>query len=377
MAIRIAHTDLDKPLLILTHNAEAIESGFKSCFGRDCHETLHEDKDRRKICLWCDRPMSRGRATLERRAAYDQLCLDRALQDRRERTLEDQQQKRRKLWRTFRAARISRQDLRIRQGIPNSDDDDEIGADVPWFLAGLAIVDYEALGVRPPCHESIILASTGFFQYDESFLFQFKDRCKTLNGIKQDELHIQSEGLLSGNTNGQVENLDPTHFAPKTFLPPKYPLHGALDAHSRISPLFAGEQRSVGNNSVGSPSDEADSGGACQNKSATYQTSVSKMPKSESTDDTVQIPESITNDLTPSTSNSEQNGDLMGDVAGAPEESDRNDDQSFEDADFLDDVIAGLAQDDGAANPPSYLSHSSEDMGEDSDFMRDVISNLS
>ena len=85
---------------------------FKLCYGEGCSTPIladQPDKDRRRICIWCDRPMLRGRASMQSRVAFDQRLMDArisVLQDQRDKPDEYNE----RLWRF--TAPVSRRSLR-------------------------------------------------------------------------------------------------------------------------------------------------------------------------------------------------------------------------------------------------------------------------
>lgn len=155
-------------------NLEAKEVGFRICFGEGCSNILGEDKERRRICLWCDLPMTRGRTTMERRAAFDQKCLDQAFRTRNEYRNESWPEKLARLKPNY---QVSRRNLNDIKKLPHDGHGDDIWMNRPRFLGRLDLIDYSGCGVEPPQRHRIDESLKGDFRYDEEFLVQFRDKC--------------------------------------------------------------------------------------------------------------------------------------------------------------------------------------------------------
>lgn len=148
-------------------NTEA--SVIETCFGVSCNEPLEEDRDRRRICLWCDRPMVRGRASMESRLAFDQKIQD--SRSRRDTSQEDHTLKRQKLY------KMSRRELR---------GDEEVmadpKADIPQFVRHLDTVNYQRYMRRSntPSGDEVYHSKLGRWTYSRDFLLAFQSRCAKL-----------------------------------------------------------------------------------------------------------------------------------------------------------------------------------------------------
>ena len=147
-------------------NAEAKSSGFRQCFGEGCSELLEDDKDRRRICLWCDKPMLPGRASVESRLAFDQKMMD--VRARRPASDEESTRKRQKL------LRISRRELRGEFAVGKDSE-----SDTPEFIRHLDTVNYERFMKRKvtPSGERIYQSKMGRWTYDREFLLNFRMWC--------------------------------------------------------------------------------------------------------------------------------------------------------------------------------------------------------
>lgn len=158
-------------------NAEANQSKPAICFGEACNNPPGEEKDRRRICLWCDHPLTRGPPTMESRIAYDMKCLDQSIRLRNQYRNESWQEKLDRLVLKGQLGRISRRDLIDVKKLPTGPDDGNTWSRRPHFLAAFDVIDYAACGVEPPQQCRVLASRNGEFRYDENFLLQFRDRC--------------------------------------------------------------------------------------------------------------------------------------------------------------------------------------------------------
>lgn len=149
-------------------NAVANGDGSKVCFGENCGMILEEDKDRRRICLWCDKPIPRGRASFKSRIAFDHKFMD-----IREREMSSQladfqeydSNRRRHMTR-------SRRDMRGDEAVKDDPD-----ADVPQFLRNLDVVNYQRFPINLPTGDEIYASKHGLWRYNENFLTCFRETC--------------------------------------------------------------------------------------------------------------------------------------------------------------------------------------------------------
>jgi hypothetical protein len=150
-------------------NAEANATGFRVCFGEGCTAMLEEDKDRRRICLWCDRPMLRGRASMESRLAFYQKMQDaRAM---RGLSFDDATRKQQKLY------KMSRRELRGDEAVAQDPE-----ADAPQFVRHLDTTNYQRFMRREhtPSGEQVYQSKLGRWVYDRAFLLGIGRCCKRL-----------------------------------------------------------------------------------------------------------------------------------------------------------------------------------------------------
>ena len=171
-------------------NAEANTSGSRLCFGEACSVTLEEDKDRRRICLWCDRPMLRGRASFESRLAFDQKMQD--ARAKRSLSFEDRTRKQQNLY------RMSRRELRGNEAV----EQDPL-ADAPQFVRHLDTVNYQRFMRREhaPSGEQVYRSKLGRWVYDRNFLIEIGKRCKRLPSRGEFRNLTTGDGKEPGRTN--------------------------------------------------------------------------------------------------------------------------------------------------------------------------------
>jgi hypothetical protein len=162
-------------------NMDAKVDGTKVCFGQNCALILGEDKDRRKICLWCDKPVPRGRASMESRIAFDHKISDargREISSRLADLDEYERNRRRQML-------MSRRELRGDEAVENDPD-----ADVQQFLRNLDVFNYHGLvfcldclsGVQPSGDE-VYASKHGRWKYSSHFLKCFMRKCRSHNNV--------------------------------------------------------------------------------------------------------------------------------------------------------------------------------------------------
>jgi len=162
-------------------NTEARVDGTKVCFGQNCALILGEDKDRRKICLWCDKPVPRGRASMESRIAFDHKMRDargREISSQLADLDEYERNRRRQML-------MSRRELRGDEAVENDPD-----ADIQQFLRNLDMFNYQGLvfcrecfsGVQPNGDE-VYASKHGRWKYNSHFLKCFMRKCRSHNNV--------------------------------------------------------------------------------------------------------------------------------------------------------------------------------------------------
>jgi hypothetical protein len=171
-------------------NAEANTSGSRLCFGEACSVALEEDKDRRRICLWCDRPMLRGRASFESRLAFDQKMQD--ARAKRSLSFEDRTRKQQNLY------RMSRRELRGNEAVKQ----DPL-ADAPQFVRHLDTMNYQRFmrWEHAPSGEQVYQSKLGRWVYDRNFLIEIGKRCKRLPKRSEFRNLTTGDGKDPGRTN--------------------------------------------------------------------------------------------------------------------------------------------------------------------------------
>lgn len=149
-------------------NMDARMSGTKLCIGLNCDTILEEDKDRRRICLWCDKPVPRSRASIEARIALNQRIIDARSREMTWQVadLEGYKSNRRK------QMRMSRREMR---GDEAAKDDPD--ADVPHFIRNLDLFNYQRLCGEQPTGQEIYDSKHGRWRYRSSFLMRFRVGC--------------------------------------------------------------------------------------------------------------------------------------------------------------------------------------------------------
>jgi hypothetical protein len=150
-------------------NEDARKNGSSVCFGKDCDMTLEDDKDRRKICIWCDKPVPRGRASMESRIAFDQKMMgarEREMSSQLADFQEYENNRRRQM-------RMSRREMRGDDAVK---DDPE--ADIEQFVRNLDLFNYRRLVMGdPPTGDEIYWSKHGRWKYNYGFVTSFRRRC--------------------------------------------------------------------------------------------------------------------------------------------------------------------------------------------------------
>jgi hypothetical protein len=153
-----------------TQNASAKVIGAKVCFGLNCNRILEEDKDRRKFCLWCDKPVPRSRASMESRIAFDQRMSDARARELNSQMadFEEYRSNRR------REMRMSRREMRGDEAVKDDPD-----ADLQQFLRNLDIINYQNYCYEQPTGDEIYASKHGSWKYNTGFLKRFMKRCSS------------------------------------------------------------------------------------------------------------------------------------------------------------------------------------------------------
>jgi hypothetical protein len=152
-------------------NQEARLEATEVCYGEKCATVLDTDKDRRKICLWCDKPMARGRASLESKIAFDQKIMDawgRGITSEMPIFYHNGGD----LPPHHPRMCVSRREMRGNRLVQNDPD-----ADLQQFLSNLDIFNYQRLCDRQPSGDEIYQSQFGRWTYNRDFLKCFRHRC--------------------------------------------------------------------------------------------------------------------------------------------------------------------------------------------------------
>ncbi|KAK5054540.1 hypothetical protein LTR84_001431 [Exophiala bonariae] len=153
-------------------NWEAVASAESQCHGMACTNPLEEDKERRRICLWCDKSLPRqvGGTT---RHHWNQRMIDARARNAasRQADLEEYNRKR------FKSLTMSRRELRGDEAVRNDPD-----ADLPQFVRHLDTINYRPYMAveRAPSGEAVYHSKRGYWTYNQNFLLAMGARCRKI-----------------------------------------------------------------------------------------------------------------------------------------------------------------------------------------------------
>ncbi|KIW46842.1 uncharacterized protein PV06_02474 [Exophiala oligosperma] len=153
-------------------NWEAISSGDTDCHGLQCGGKLDADKERRRICLWCDKALPRQIGGTTRHHWNQKMIEARARNAAsRQADLEEYNRRRQKL------LRMSRRELRGDEAVKDDPD-----ADLPQFVRHLDTVNYRAYlsETAAPSGDSVYDSKRGYWRYNKEFLLKIRLRCQQL-----------------------------------------------------------------------------------------------------------------------------------------------------------------------------------------------------
>ena len=143
------------------------------CFGQGCSNTLDGFAERRKICMWCDKPLPIS-ATRENPHVYKQKVVDAMAHEAaiRQSDAEAHALKRRK------QLRMSLRELRGDEAVAGN-----AMADTPNLVRHLDTVNYaRRLGpLKSPTPAQVYNSKMGRWQYDRDFLVAFRNLCRSIN----------------------------------------------------------------------------------------------------------------------------------------------------------------------------------------------------
>ena len=151
--------------------------GSDVCFGQYCETKLVDDRDRRKICLWCDKPAPRGRPNMKYSQAFD----DKLMVDAKEfmwyinewgsysqgADIEHQNK-----MRSSGPMLMSRRDLRGNHAVKDDPD-----ADVEQYLLNPDKINYQHFCLAQPSQDEISGSRHCEWKYNSDFLRCFMKIC--------------------------------------------------------------------------------------------------------------------------------------------------------------------------------------------------------
>ncbi|KIW18341.1 hypothetical protein PV08_02629 [Exophiala spinifera] len=178
-------------------NWEAISSGDTDCHGLQCGSKLDADKERRRICLWCDKALPRQIGGTTRHHWNQKMVEARARNAAaRQADLEEYNRRRQKL------LRMSRREMRGDEAVRDDPD-----ADVPQFIRHLDTVNYRAYlnETAAPSGDSVYDSKRGYWRYNTEFLLKMRPRCQQV--IRPPQLATLNQtdicGLRFARTNAE------------------------------------------------------------------------------------------------------------------------------------------------------------------------------
>lgn len=150
-------------------NQEAAIHANSKCHGLDCNNIIDpDDKDKRRICLWCGKSLPRqiGGTT---RYHWNQKMIEARARNAasRQADLEEYNRRRQKL------LRMSRREMRGDEAVKDDSD-----ADVPQFVRHLDTINYRSyMGeTAAPSPETVFSSKRGHWQYNRAFLLEVGSR---------------------------------------------------------------------------------------------------------------------------------------------------------------------------------------------------------
>ncbi|KIW67133.1 hypothetical protein PV04_06405 [Phialophora macrospora] len=158
------------------------------CHGQSCASILEpEDKDRRRICLWCDKALPRqlGGTT---RHHWNQKIIEARARNAASRTADVEEWNRKRL----KERTMSRREMRGDDAVRGDPD-----ADIPQLVRHLDTINYKNYMVESaaPSPETVFASKRGYWRYSRAFLLAMKPRCA---GVRLPS----SGGPLNANTPG-------------------------------------------------------------------------------------------------------------------------------------------------------------------------------
>ncbi|KAK5035317.1 hypothetical protein LTS07_002753 [Exophiala sideris] len=151
-------------------NWEAISTGETRCHGQGCGTSLDADKERRRICLWCDKALPRQIGGTTRHHWNNKLVEARARNAAsRQADMEEYNRKRLKL------LTMSRREMRGDFAVKDDPD-----ADTPQFVRHLDTLNYRSYMEESvaPSGDSVYDSKRGYWRYSVPFLLAMRTRCE-------------------------------------------------------------------------------------------------------------------------------------------------------------------------------------------------------
>jgi len=174
-------------------NAEAVESAQIHCHGQGCSEILADDRERRRICLWCDKALPRQIGGTTRYLWNQKMVEARALNAAsRQADLEEYNRKRLKL------LRMSRREMRGNEAVKGDAD-----ADLPQLVRHLDTINYRRyMDERAaPSPEAVYASKMGYWRYTRPFLLSMRSRCQNVRVSESVMSSTREGGLKFARTN--------------------------------------------------------------------------------------------------------------------------------------------------------------------------------
>lgn len=171
-------------------NWEAIAHGDAECHGLNCKEPLGDDKERRRICLWCDKALPRQIGGTTRHHWNRRIVEARARTiTSRQADIEEYNRKRLLLM------RMSRREMRGDDAVQ-----DDAEADAPQFVRHLDTMNYRAYmnEAAAPTPEAVYDSKRGFWRYNPGFMLKVGSRVH--NAISFPGQSSTEPGCLNGQS---------------------------------------------------------------------------------------------------------------------------------------------------------------------------------
>ena len=179
------------------------------CFGQGCSNTLDSFAERRKICMWCDKPLPLT-ATRENPHVYKQKVIEAMAHEAAIRQ-SDAEAHALKRWKQL---RMSLRELRGDEAVVGN-----TMADTSNLVRHLDTVNYtQRLGPqKSPTPAQVYNSKMGKWQYDRDFLLAFRDFCRSINVPIHVKEATRNGQYATERTNYElwVEKRDQHHFGKK------------------------------------------------------------------------------------------------------------------------------------------------------------------